>query len=159
MPSAADHRPLLIAYDGSSHASGAIVEAGRELQAGRAAVVLTIRESLEQIPFLGVSGATVDAATLDALREGAEKEAAGVAEEGARLAREAGFDATARVEIGPTPWERIVEVAEELDAGMIVIGSRGRTGFSKVLLGSVAAAVSQHSGRSVLIVHPQAGAE
>ena len=38
---------------------------------------------------------------------------------------------------------------------MIVIGSRGRTGLPKVLLGSVAAAVAQHSRRSVLIVHPE----
>jgi nucleotide-binding universal stress UspA family protein len=41
---------------------------------------------------------------------------------------------------------------------LIAIGSRGRTGLSKVLLGSVASAVAQHSGRSVLIVHPETAA-
>lgn len=149
----ADSRPLLIAYDGSSYAKEAIADAGRQLQGWRHAVVLTIREPLEQVPFMSTLGASVDAGTFAALQESAAKEAAGVAEEGAELARAAGFEAEARVEAGPTPWERIVDVAEDLDAGLIVIGSRGLTGLKRAVIGSVAAAVAQHSGRSVLIVH------
>lgn len=162
MPTAADadQRPLLIAYDGSSQAKGAIVEAGREFGDGRRAVVLTVREPLDQIAFAGLGGGTVlDPATASALQDAAASEAGTVAEEGARLAREAGFVAEARVEVGPTPWQEIVAVAEEIDAGVIAIGSRGRTGLPKVLLGSVAAAVAQHSRRSVLIVHPEATGE
>lgn len=149
-----DERPLLIAYDGSSYAKGAIAEAARQLQSGRRAIVLTIREPLEQVPFLGTAGAGIDPGTFTALQKGAEREAAEVAEEGAALAGEAGLAGEARVETGPTPWERIVEVADAVDAGLIVIGSRGRTGLQRALLGSVAAAVAQHSARSVMIVHP-----
>lgn len=148
-----DERPLVFAYDGSSYAKEAIAEAGRELRSGRRAVVLTIREPLEQVPFMSTLGTSVDAGTFAALQESAEQEATGVAEEGAELARAAGFEAEARVEAWPTPWERIVEVGEELDAGLIVIGSRGLTGLKRAVIGSVAAAVAQHSGRSVLIVH------
>ncbi len=148
-----DPRPLLIAYDGSSYAQEAIADAGRQLQGWRHAVVLTVREPLEQVPFMSTLGASVDASAFAALQESAAKEAAAVAEEGAERAREAGFEAEGRVEIGSTPWERIVEAGEELDAGLIVIGSRGRTGLKRAVLGSVAAAVAQHSGRSVLIVH------
>lgn len=149
----ADSRPLLIAYDGSPYAKAAIADAGSQLQGWRHAVVLTIREPLEQVPFMSTLGTSVDAGTFAALQESAAKEASGVAEEGAELARAAGFEAEARVEVGPTPWERIVAVGEELDAGLIVIGSRGLTGLKRAVLGSVAAAVAQHSGRSVLIVH------
>ncbi len=148
-----DSRPLLIAYDGSPFAKAAIEDAGRQLQGWRHAVVLTIREPLEQVPFMSTLGTSVDAGTFAKLQESAAQEAAGVAEEGAELARAAGFEAEARVETGPTPWERIVDVAEELDAGLIVIGSRGLTGLKRAVIGSVAAAVAQHSGRSVLIVH------
>jgi nucleotide-binding universal stress UspA family protein len=160
MASTADEqRPVLIAYDGSSHANGAIAEAGRELGAGRRAVVLTVHEPLEQIAFAGLGGGTmVDPETLTVLRESAAKEASAVSEEGLRLAREAGFEAEARVEVAPSPWQAIVAVGDEIDAGVIVIGSRGRTGLTKVLLGSVASAVAQHSRRSVLIVHPEAAA-
>lgn len=160
MPSTADseQRPILIAYDGSDYASGAIAEAGRELGDGRRAIVLTVREPLEQIAFAGLGGGTVlDPATVSAMQESAHNEALVVAEEGARLARDAGFDAEARVEVAASPWEEIVATADELDAGVIVIGSRGRTGLPRVLLGSVASAVAQHSRRSVFIVHPEAG--
>ena len=130
-----DSRPLLIAYDGSTYAKAAIAEAGRELQAGRRAIVLTVREPLEQVPFMSTAGATIDAGTFAALQESGEKEASGVAEEGVELARSAGFEAEARVETGPTPWERIVDVAEDLDAGLIVIGSRGLTGLKRAVIG------------------------
>jgi nucleotide-binding universal stress UspA family protein len=160
-PSAdAEQRPVLIAYDGSSQAKGAIVEAGRELDAGRRAIVVTVREPLEQIAFAGMGGGTIlDPATLSAMQESAANEASVVAEEGAQLARDAGFVAEARVEVASSPWQEIVAIADELDAGVIVIGSRGRTGLPKVLLGSVASAVAQHSRRSVLIVHPEAAGE
>jgi nucleotide-binding universal stress UspA family protein len=99
-------------------------------------------------------GTTLDPATVSAMQEAAQNEAAVVAEEGAGLAREAGFAAEGRVEVGPSPWQAIVTVADQLEASVIAIGSRGRTGLPRVLLGSVASAVAQHSRRSVLIVHP-----
>jgi nucleotide-binding universal stress UspA family protein len=158
MSPSADQRPVLIAYDGSSQAKGAIAEAGRVLGASRRAVVLTVHEPIESFVLAGLGGGatTLDPATVSAMQESARNEATAVAEEGAGLAREAGFAAEARVEIAASPWQEIVAVADELDAGVIAIGSRGRTGLPKVLLGSVASAVAQHSGRSVLIVHPEA---
>jgi nucleotide-binding universal stress UspA family protein len=145
-------RPVLIAYDGSEEAKGAIAAAGRILGPGRRAVVLTVRDQIEHYDFTGLGGATtLDPVTVSAMQDAAQNEATAVAEEGAALAGEAGFDAEARVGIGPSPWQEIVEVADQLDAEAIAIGSRGRTGLSKVLLGSVASAVAQHSSRSVLI--------
>ena len=49
---------------------------------------------------------------------------------------------------GGPAWNRIVEAADERDADLIVIGSRGRSGLKYAMLGSVAAAVSQHSKRT-----------
>jgi len=158
MAASAGGRPVLIAYDGSEQAKRAIGEAGRVLGPGRPAVVLTVREPIESYEFVGLGGATtLDPATVSAMQDAAQNEATVVAEEGATLARAAGFDAEARVGVGPTPWQEIVGAADELDAEVIAIGSRGRTGLKKVLLGSVASAVAQHSGRSVLIVHPETG--
>jgi nucleotide-binding universal stress UspA family protein len=154
----ADPRPVLIAYDGSAQAKRAIAEAGRVLGGGRAAVVLTVREPIEHFEFVGLGGArTLDPATVSAMQQTAQNEATVVAEEGAELAREAGFAAEPRVEAGPSTWQEIVGVADQLDASVIAIGSRGRTGLKKVLLGSVASAVAQYSRRSVLIVHPETG--
>ncbi len=48
--------------------------------------------------------------------------------------------------------ETLVSYAESNDVDLIVMGSRGLGGFKKLLLGSVASGVSQHSKCPVLIV-------
>ena len=51
-------------------------------------------------------------------------------------------------------WAAIVEVADDEDAGMIVMGSRGLTGLRHLLLGSVSEGVVRHGRRTSLVVHP-----
>jgi nucleotide-binding universal stress UspA family protein len=151
-----DNRPVLIAYDGSNFAMTAITEAAGQLGAGRKAVVLTVWEPLEEMPFIGIRGVAADPEAVQTVIAETKAGAEHVAREGAELASAAGFDARAEIASGNPAWRQIVEVAEEQDASLIVLGSRGRSGLSYVLLGSVAAAVAQHSKRSVLIVHSQA---
>jgi nucleotide-binding universal stress UspA family protein len=50
------------------------------------------------------------------------------------------------------PAGRIVEVAEQVGAPLIVVGSRGRTGLPHILLGSVAERVAQTATVPVVIV-------
>jgi nucleotide-binding universal stress UspA family protein len=52
---------------------------------------------------------------------------------------------------GP-PWERIVELARRDD--LIVMGTHGRTGVTRFLLGSVAEKVVRHAPCSVLVARP-----
>ncbi|MEV0202604.1 universal stress protein [Nonomuraea sp. NPDC050691] len=52
-------------------------------------------------------------------------------------------------------WKTIVDVADELDAALIVTGSRGLSGARSVLLGSVSNHVLHHAHRPTLIVPPQ----
>ena len=46
----------------------------------------------------------------------------------------------------------IVDYAESHEIDLIVVGTKGRTGFSKVLLGSVASRVVEYSPCSVIVV-------
>jgi nucleotide-binding universal stress UspA family protein len=50
------------------------------------------------------------------------------------------------------PATSIVKLAEQRQASLIVVGTAGRTGLSRVLLGSVAAAVVERAHSSVLVV-------
>jgi nucleotide-binding universal stress UspA family protein len=145
--------PILVAYDGSDFAKAAIKVAAAQLAPGREAIVLTVCEPLEAIPFLGMGGAGIDQNTIDTIVADTKSGAAKVADEGVELARAAGLDARALVETGDPPWQRITEVADKEHAGVIVLGSRGRSGLRYALLGSVATAVAHHSKRPVLIVH------
>ena len=51
------------------------------------------------------------------------------------------------------PSKAVVEAATELDADLIVVGSRGLGGFAGLLVGSVSRRVVQHAGRVVVVVH------
>ena len=73
---------------------------------------------------------------------------------GAERARNAGFVAEARAEVEAPTWEGIVDVADEIDAAVIVIGSRGLNGPRELFEGSVSREVAAHAGRPVLIVPP-----
>ena len=50
------------------------------------------------------------------------------------------------------PVSVILAVADEFDAGLIVVGSRGVGGFPELLLGSTSTQIAQHSTRPVTII-------
>jgi len=139
-------RPVLFAYDGSEQAKAAIRQAAEQLRNGRPAIVLTVWHALAVVPFPTAVGLTTEG-----LEESIEQQARRVAEEGAELARSGGFDAEPVAEQGDPVWQRIVDYAEERDAGIVVMGSHARTGIGLVLLGSVAAATARHTDLPVLI--------
>ncbi len=65
--------------------------------------------------------------------------------------RNAGLETDARVLQGD-PREVIVDVARAEGADLVVVGSHGRTGLAKLVLGSVAAHVVGHAPCSVMVI-------
>lgn len=63
-----------------------------------------------------------------------------------------GLDSVSVLVASGDPGREIVEQAQSWDADLIVMGSHGRTGVSKLLMGSVAQAVVAHAACSVEIV-------
>ncbi|HEY7890906.1 MAG TPA: universal stress protein [Solirubrobacteraceae bacterium] len=72
-------------------------------------------------------------------------------EAAAAIAREAGVTVTTYARTGD-PADAILDVAEEQDADLIVVGNKGMTGAKRFLLGSVPNKVSHHAPCSVLII-------
>jgi nucleotide-binding universal stress UspA family protein len=142
-----EDQPILIAYDGSDQAKAAIALAGRNLRTPRDAVVVSVFQPLGAIPFWGGPFARVPPGFVEEA-EGAAKK---VSEEGTDLARRAGFEATSAVVEGSPVWEKIVQAARAQGAGIIVIGSHGRSGVTYAAMGSVATAVAHHATVPVLI--------
>jgi nucleotide-binding universal stress UspA family protein len=69
------------------------------------------------------------------------------------IARQAGVkDVRARVAPGD-PATALIDVAEDTLADVIVVGSKGMTGATRFVLGSVPNKVSHHAPCDVLIVH------
>jgi nucleotide-binding universal stress UspA family protein len=140
--------PVVFAYDGSALAKLAIDEAGRQLSPRQTALVLTVWQPFD-VGFVPAVELRINAAEIADVRDAAEQTAA----KGASLAQAAGFEARGAAAEAAPAWKGIVQVADEHDAKLIVLGSHGRTELAGVLIGSVAQAVAAHSRRTVLIVH------
>jgi nucleotide-binding universal stress UspA family protein len=72
-------------------------------------------------------------------------------EAAAAVAREANIEVTTHARQGD-PADAILDVAEEQEADLIVVGNKGMTGAKRFLLGSVPNKVSHHAPCSVLII-------
>ena len=130
---AADLGPVLFAYDGSDLAKLAIEEAGRQLEPGRDAVVVTVWRPYG-VGFIPPRDLAFDAAATEEVRSAAEETAA----LGASLAQAAGFHAEGLAVKETTTWQGIAAIADDRDASLIVLGSHGKSGLTGVFLGSVA---------------------
>src|SRR4051794_28981051 len=72
---------------------------------------------------------------------------------GRGFATEAGLTGVVAQAIAGSPTDVLLEAAADFNADVIVVGSKGLTGASRFLLGSVASSVSHHAPCDVLIVH------
>jgi len=141
---------ILICYDGSDDAERA-VDTAAALLGPRDAVVLTVAPAMTFAESMAATSSVVPGGAFEDLNEA---DARRRAEAGAALARRAGLHAEARATIASTTWQGIVDVADELDAAAIVIGSRGLAGLREFAQGSVSHDVATHARRPVLIVPP-----
>lgn len=131
--------PILLAYDGSEPAKHAAARAADLALHQKASVaVLVVGEMMES--GYGTVLPVVEPEVYD-----------GVAAEAVELMKQAGVEAEPLVAWG-RPAEKIVEVAAEQGAGIVVMGHRGSGGLKSFLLGSVAKHVIDHVPCSVLVV-------
>jgi len=91
---------------------------------------------------------------LRAVVEGQRKWAADALAARALAVGAEGVTARAVVKDG-VAWKEIVRLAAEEHADMIVMGTQGRTGLERLLLGSVAERVLRHAPCPVLTVRPE----
>lgn len=120
---------ILIATDGSIFSELASREAiSVAKRTGSSLIALSVAKKDENLPVAKES--------VDMVRQVAERE--GIKVEALTLKGE--------------PYEVIVKTAEQKNAGLIVVGSYGRTGIERLLMGSVTERVIGHSGCAVLVV-------
>lgn len=150
---------ILVSYDGSVDAQTAI-DSAAALMPGAPATVLTVWEpyidalvrggSLGIGAGMGMAGSFAAAEEIDRV---CADTAFTTATEGAERATAAGLLAnpmshTRRGAIADT----ILAAAVEVDAVVVVVGTRGLSGVKSLVLGSVSHAVVHHADRPVLVV-------
>jgi len=140
---------ILLATDGSPSARAATARAIELSKAtGWPVRVLTVWHTPVVNGFGYAPGAYVPLAEL---REAEKEHASEVARHAADLAREEEVTATWETREGHAA-DAICEVAENEDAGLIVMGAHGWGAFKRLVFGSVSTGVLHHATRPVLVV-------
>lgn len=150
--------PIIIGYDGSPAAEHAMRRAAA-LLAPRSALVVVVWEAGAAYESIE-RPSTIPAAPLDlrsalvadqAMYEGARS----LAERGAALATELGFDAqTLVVADEVTVAETLVRLAGEQRADAIVVGAHGHKRLQDLFVGSTSRRVIEHAHCPVIVVGP-----
>lgn len=139
---------ILIPVDGSPTAQQAVAKAAGLAQAfGSQTTVIYV---IDPYPFTGLGSdlAYGQAEYLSA----AQAEAAEATEAARATLAAAGVTVQVEVVESHAVWRGITETAHARGADLIVMGSHGRRGLEKLVLGSVAQRVLAHATQPVLIV-------
>lgn len=103
-------------------------------------------------PPTSVTGVGDGFSGLDNLLDALEETGHSTTDEIAEQAKARDIETTAAVRRG-NPHDDILSYADEADVDVIVMGTHGRTGVKRALLGSVTEDVVRHSSIPVLTVH------
>lgn len=148
---------MVIAFDGSPTARRAVTYAAQFLTADRA-VVLTVWSPMDRGPEPVAYDFDLDGPPDPADDDEVDialAEAQRVNDEGMELALAVGLPAEPlRLAATYTVWQAIIDAADDLDADLIVTGTRATTGLRSLLQSSVADHVLRRGHRPVLIVPP-----
>jgi nucleotide-binding universal stress UspA family protein len=148
-------KPVLFCYDGSEGSKTALAAAAELIKPADAVVLVVWMPAAIQLARAGSFAVAVPAES-----EIDEQEAAAaqrIAEEGVAATRRRGYNAVARIAQANEAVPRTIdEVAQDIDAGLIVCGQRGRGAVESALLGSVSHALAAHTKRPVLIAPQRA---
>lgn len=138
---------ILVPTDGSDHAAVAVEHALSIARTYGAAVHVLFVVDTGQIAMAAEAGLAPQ--VRDDLEARGERATAAIAAQ----VRDADLDAVAEVDEG-VPSRVVLEYAGNHGIDMIVMGSQGRTGLDRYLLGSTAARVLRRAGLPVLTVKP-----
>jgi nucleotide-binding universal stress UspA family protein len=140
-------RSIVVGTDGSEPADEAVRQATDMASREGARLHLVTAYPDPQILRERTTGTGGGAYTIIDLRDVAES----LVQRAARDALRKRVEVETHVREGQ-PAEVIIDVANQEQADLIVVGSRGLTGIKRYLLGSVSSKVSEHAPCSVMIV-------
>jgi nucleotide-binding universal stress UspA family protein len=140
-------RSIVVGTDGSEPADEAVRQATDMASREGAQLHLVTAYPDPQILRERTTGTGGGAYTIIDLRDVAES----LVQRAARDALRKSVEVETHVREGQ-PAEVIIDVANQEQADLIVVGSRGLTGIKRYLLGSVSSKVSEHAPCSVMIV-------
>jgi nucleotide-binding universal stress UspA family protein len=143
-------RKILVAFDGSQDAVKAVRMASSIAREYGAA--LTILHVYSVPVYTYAAPAPMPQVDVGPVEESAKEKASKVLEGGVKVAGEEGVTATGELLEAASVVQAVVEFAAKESFNLIVMGTRGMTGFRKLVLGSVSNGVVSHAHCPVMVV-------
>ena len=143
---------VLLATDGSKEADLAATTAADLAEKTNSELhIVTVSED----PYLATDFTLHFPEAAERHRQEARKEVQAMLDRQVERVQEAGGKvAQTHLKVGRAD-AKIVSLAEELGAGLVVMGSRGQGGIRRALMGSVSSSVIEHAHCPVLVVRPE----
>ena len=135
----------LLAMDGSETSKKAAEKVISLIKDGSAKVDVLVVASERGIPY------RMDSKLPDLIKDARLEEAKMVAKEAQEFFKEKGFEVETIIKVG-YPAQEICNTASSGDYSMVIMGSRGLSGITKRIIGSVANEVLQCVSKPTLIV-------
>lgn len=150
------YKKILIAIDGSTASRRGLTEGLRLAKATGGRVML-----VHVVNALLLSSEIASTAYYEALADAFRKEGAEILEAAVNVARDAGvsFEPKMIEKIGARASDEIVAAAKDWPADLIVLGTHGRRGLKRIVMGSDAELVLRQSPVPVLMVREPAERE
>jgi len=140
---------ILVAVDDSPHSERAVRFVARmRWPAGSRVIVVNVMTPVLTPPVVGGDGGVP---LMIEVTEEQRQQARTVTGRSEAALRESGIAAESRLPAGD-PREALLRLVADERADLLVMGSHGRTGLSKLLLGSVSSHAVTHAHCSVLVV-------
>src|SRR6185503_3825894 len=140
---------ILVAVDDSPHSERAVRFVARmRWPAGSRVIVVNVMTPVLTPPVVGGEGGVP--LTIE-VTEQQRQQARKLTSRSEAALRESGIAAESRVPTGD-PRDALMRLVTDERADLLVMGSHGRTGFAKLMLGSVSSHAVTHAQCSVLVV-------
>ena len=139
---------ILVPLDGSPPSEAALQRAITLAQAFGSSV--TVMMAYDPYPYIGAAAeyGTYQAQYLEDLQSFAQATVKAASE----AVQAAGLPVQSQVMEASKTWRAVLEQADHAQADLIVMGSHGRNGLDKLVMGSVTQRVLQHTTLPVLVV-------
>ncbi len=139
---------IIVAFDGSNDSTKAVRLAASLAKSGSGIILVHVYPS----PAIGFSAASgMPIPDYGDLEDAAKASGESILSRGIQLTKELGVKARGELIEAPSVVEAIVNFSASENADLIVVGTRGMTGFKQMIRGSVSSGLVSHAHCPVLV--------
>ncbi len=149
MANAAEFSRILVAFDGSKDSVKAVQLAASLSSKFNADLTVIHVFASPTIGFSAASGMPVP--DYSEMEEASKEAGRKILDRGLQIATDAGAKPKGELMESPSVVEAVVTFASDNNVELIVVGTRGMTGFKKLILGSVSSGLVAHAHCPVLV--------